>query len=68
MKKLFIVSIALIICISAYSQPSKKELRKNKEKYYALDYLSEEAILEKFGKISDAIWSYAELGMQEFKS
>jgi len=22
----------------------------------------------RFGKISDAIWSYAELGMQEFKS
>ena len=34
----------------------------------ALSYLNESSTIEKFGKISDAIWSYAELGMQEFKS
>jgi len=33
-----------------------------------LDWLSQPQVLEKFGKISDAIWSYAELGLQEFKS
>jgi aminobenzoyl-glutamate utilization protein B len=39
-----------------------------KAKKYALDYLGDNSTIEKFGKISDAIWSYAELGLQEFKS
>ena len=39
-----------------------------KEKKLVLDWLSQPEIIEKFGKISDAIWEYAELGMQEFKS
>jgi aminobenzoyl-glutamate utilization protein B len=38
------------------------------EKQLVLDWLSQPQVLEKFGKISDAIWSYAELGLQEFKS
>lgn len=39
-----------------------------KEKRTALDYLSDSSSFRKYGKISDAIWRYAELGMQEFKS
>ncbi len=39
-----------------------------KQKKVALDWLSQAEVVERFGKISDAIWSYAELGMQEFKS
>ena len=38
------------------------------EKQAVLDWLSQTKVVEKFGKISDAIWSYAELGLQEFKS
>jgi aminobenzoyl-glutamate utilization protein B len=34
----------------------------------ALDYLGDSLIVRKFGNISDAIWNFAELGMQEFKS
>jgi aminobenzoyl-glutamate utilization protein B len=34
----------------------------------ALEYLSDSLIVKKFGTISDAIWNYAELGMQEYKS
>jgi len=34
----------------------------------ALEYLSDSLIIHKYGDISDAIWNYAELGMQEFKS
>jgi aminobenzoyl-glutamate utilization protein B len=33
-----------------------------------LDWLSRPETVERFGRISDAIWSYAELGLQEFKS
>lgn len=39
-----------------------------KEKKIALDYLSDSLIIRKFGTISDSIWRYSELGMQEFKS
>jgi aminobenzoyl-glutamate utilization protein B len=34
----------------------------------ALSYLSDGAVIEKFGVISDSIWGFAELGMQEFRS
>jgi aminobenzoyl-glutamate utilization protein B len=39
-----------------------------KAKKYALEYLGDSLTIRKFGNISDAIWNYAELGMQEFKS
>lgn len=38
------------------------------EKQSVLDWLSQPDVVEKFGRISDAIWSYAELGLQEHKS
>ena len=44
----------------------KAELYKAKKA--ALDYLEDTAIIRKYGNISDAIWEFAELGMQEFKS
>lgn len=40
----------------------------SKEKGMALKWLSRPEVVEMYGRISDAIWSYAELGMQEFKS
>jgi len=39
-----------------------------KAKKNALEYLNDSVIVKKFGMISDLIWNYAELGMQEFKS
>jgi aminobenzoyl-glutamate utilization protein B len=39
-----------------------------KDKRIALDWLGRPETLEKFGKISDTIWGYAELGLQEFNS
>jgi aminobenzoyl-glutamate utilization protein B len=39
-----------------------------KSKKIALEYLGDSIIVKKFGIISDSIWNYAELGMQEFKS
>ena len=46
--------------------PGKADLYKAKK--YALEYLGESMIVTKFGIISDSIWSFSELGMQEFKS
>lgn len=39
-----------------------------REKKFILDWLRQKEQLELFGRISDRIWSYAELGLQEFKS
>lgn len=39
-----------------------------KSKKMALDYLSESDVVKKFGIISDSIWGFAELGLQEFRS
>jgi len=50
--------------LSAAEKPKKIE----KEKKFVLDWLSQPEVVEKFGRISDAIWSYAELGLQEFRS
>ncbi len=40
----------------------------SREKQHVLDWLSKPEVIKKFGHISDAIWSYAELGLQEHKS
>ena len=39
-----------------------------KAKKFALEYLGDSLIVKKFGNISDSIWNYSELGMQEFRS
>jgi len=40
----------------------------SKEKQHVLDWLSQPEIFDQFGTISDKIWAYAELGLQEHKS
>lgn len=65
-RTILFVTLILLFVNSFYSFLLSQELYP--EKQVALDYLSQEKILEKYGKISDAIWSYAELGLQEFKS
>ncbi|PKP35220.1 MAG: amidohydrolase [Bacteroidetes bacterium HGW-Bacteroidetes-17] len=68
MKKLFVLSLALLLNVEMFSQKNNSKQNEYVEKTFALNYLSNERTIMKFGKISDAIWSYAELGMQEFKS
>src|SRR5262245_15989444 len=38
------------------------------EKQSALDWLSRDEVRDRFGRIADSIWSFAELGLQEHKS
>ncbi len=38
------------------------------EKQTALDWLSQKDVIDRFGAISDQIWGFAELGLQEFRS
>jgi len=46
----------------------KAPVKISREKKFILDWLGQKEQLEYFGRISDRIWSYAELGLQEFKS
>jgi aminobenzoyl-glutamate utilization protein B len=69
--------VMLLICFSLvhslYAQKKLNEGFLGKAEMYnakksAVDYLSNASIVQKFGMISDSIWSFAELGMQEFRS
>ena len=62
--RIFIIVLACILM----AVPGLQAKKINKEKKIVFDWLSQETVIEKFGRISDAIWTYAELGMQEFKS
>ena len=63
---LFVLFILLTSGLHAQSDSTKADLYP--EKQHALDWLGQPKIVEKYGKISDAIWSYAELGLREYKS
>jgi aminobenzoyl-glutamate utilization protein B len=51
-----------------YSLAPETDQYVSPEKRSALEYLERTETIEKYGRISDAIWSYAELGMEEFTS
>ncbi len=61
------------ICITLSGQEKKADGFSGKADMYkakksALDYLSDNSSIKKYGQISDSIWNFAELGMQEFQS
>jgi len=65
------LSLALVLALvpgQAAGQAAKTKVKIVKEKQFVLDWLGRAETVEKFGKISDAIWEYAELGLQEFNS
>jgi aminobenzoyl-glutamate utilization protein B len=65
----FIV-VLLVLTTSGNLYPQKLNKKKfvYPEKKEVLDYLSRPETIEKYGKLSDEIWSYPELGLEEFKS
>lgn len=70
---LIVLSIVFLFINSVTAQKKPEENYLGKAEQYkakktALEYLGDSIIVRKFGAISDAIWGYAELGMQEFKS
>jgi len=63
--------LILISSLPAQKKPDEGFLGKAeiyKSKKSALEYLSSSSVIQKFGIISDSIWNFAELGMQEFRS
>jgi aminobenzoyl-glutamate utilization protein B len=69
--KLVTLAIALLLVLSLVPNPATGAPAKPKisiEKQAVLDWLARPEAVEKFGQISDKIWEYAELGLQEFNS
>ena len=65
---ILIFSSALLSGQKKSAEPSYGKADLYKAKKTALAYLEDSLVVKRFGLISDAIWGYAELGMQEFKS
>jgi aminobenzoyl-glutamate utilization protein B len=65
--KILTALICVTLALPLFPQPAA-DSSISREKQHVLDYLGHPAVMEKFGKISDAIWSYAELGLREFRS
>ncbi len=58
--------LTVLACLTLISSHAWAQI--SQEKQHVLDWLSKPEVVERFGGISDAIWSYAELGLQEYKS
>jgi aminobenzoyl-glutamate utilization protein B len=58
-----ITAFAMVVLLAQHARGQVSD-----EKQYVLDWLSRPEVVERFGGISDSIWSYAELGLQEHKS
>lgn len=56
---LFLLVATAVSAAPATVEPTKQT---------ALDWLDRPETMDEFGKVSDAVWSYAELGLQEYKS
>ncbi len=63
-----VLALVLLPSSSTGQGPAKGKVKIEKEKQTVLDWLSRPETVARFGRISDAIWEYAELGLQEFRS
>lgn len=79
--KLCLRTLLLFILLLFLNQPNSESFGQDKDdegftrkadnykaKRKAIEYLDDSLVLRKFGIISDSIWGFSELGMQEFKS
>ena len=70
--KLILIILALLWSCALWSQRKGHNGQVNSDLYKAkkdaVEFLSDSLSIRKYGIISDSIWSYAELGMQEFRS
>lgn len=73
---MYLLAVLYVFCMSSNFicaqkkpgnlKPARQELYRAKKD--AIEFLSDSNMVRKFGTISDSIWGFAELGMQEFRS
>ena len=73
MRKLAVPLVVIALVLGLVPGPvsgaaAKAKIKIAKEKQFVLDWLARPEAVEKFGRVSDAVWEYAELGLQEFNS
>ena len=68
MRKSLASALLLLLTLGFAAGQTLVKAKVAPEKQSVLDWLGRPETVEKFGRISDAIWSYAELGLQEFRS
>ncbi len=66
-QKILRIAFMILFPVSVFAQSADNQTI-SQEKQFVLDYIGKTESFERFGRISDAIWSYAELGLQEYKS
>jgi len=64
----FVIGVAALALVLAAASAAPRQPKVAKEKQAVLDWLSRPETMEEFGRISDAVWGFAELGLQEFRS
>jgi len=67
-KKYILILVQFIFIYSLIHSQTSENKDISLEKQHVLNYLSQPEIIEKFGKVSDIIWTYAELGLEEYRS
>ena len=75
MRRLFLLGllvVSLVFCsAAALAQQQYHDVKTADlypEKQYVIDWVKQPRVFDKYASIGDAIWNYAELGMQEFNS
>jgi len=68
MRKTIASALLLLLTLGLAAGQAPARPKVATEKQTVLDWLGKAETVEKFGRISDAIWSYAELGLQEVRS
>lgn len=71
-KKLLALVLSALLAFSVFSSlgfAAENQADKNQAaKKTVMDWLDQEDVSKKFAEVSDAIWSYAELGLEEYNS
>jgi aminobenzoyl-glutamate utilization protein B len=62
-----VVLLLALVVVHAPAAP-RRAPRIEPAKALALNWLAQPDVMERFGRVSDSVWTYAELGLQEFKS
>lgn len=58
--------VSMVIPVNIFAAENKADFDKNQQ--IAVDYLNDPAVQKKIAEINDAIWSYAELGLEEYNT